>query len=204
MPWCPECRTEYRPEFDTCSDCGTALVPNDPQIGSAPKQVRVWPSYAQVPGVAFFSFSVAVITCVTFGSLTVVFTTIGVECLGWTGPEWVYIGLSCLLAINVYTTTSLYAGCTADQGFSPVYSAIGWLIGLAAFWLFLFWFFDLTSGSIAQTIWASVVILVIAPAIGATAMALGARYRRHPGPWLLILTAILVAFGIADICCRCR
>jgi hypothetical protein len=24
--YCPECRCEYRPGFDTCSDCGVALV----------------------------------------------------------------------------------------------------------------------------------------------------------------------------------
>jgi hypothetical protein len=26
MPWCLECRTEYRDGFATCSDCGAALV----------------------------------------------------------------------------------------------------------------------------------------------------------------------------------
>ena len=26
MPFCPECRTEYRAGFDRCSDCGAALV----------------------------------------------------------------------------------------------------------------------------------------------------------------------------------
>jgi hypothetical protein len=26
MPFCPECRLEYRPGFSECSDCGVALV----------------------------------------------------------------------------------------------------------------------------------------------------------------------------------
>lgn len=26
MPWCPNCRTEYREDFNTCSDCGSQLV----------------------------------------------------------------------------------------------------------------------------------------------------------------------------------
>ncbi len=26
MPFCPECRYEYRPGFSTCSDCGATLV----------------------------------------------------------------------------------------------------------------------------------------------------------------------------------
>lgn len=26
MPWCPNCRTEYRPGFHKCSDCGASLV----------------------------------------------------------------------------------------------------------------------------------------------------------------------------------
>ena len=30
MPWCPECGTEYRPEFDRCADCGAALVDEEP------------------------------------------------------------------------------------------------------------------------------------------------------------------------------
>lgn len=31
MPWCPKCKTEYRPEIEICADCGEALVPDDPQ-----------------------------------------------------------------------------------------------------------------------------------------------------------------------------
>lgn len=26
MPYCPNCRSEYRPGFDTCADCGAGLV----------------------------------------------------------------------------------------------------------------------------------------------------------------------------------
>ena len=26
MPFCPNCRTEFRPGFTTCSDCGSSLV----------------------------------------------------------------------------------------------------------------------------------------------------------------------------------
>ncbi|ADY56576.1 hypothetical protein Sgly_2287 [Syntrophobotulus glycolicus DSM 8271] len=26
MPWCPKCKTEYRDEFQICSDCGSDLV----------------------------------------------------------------------------------------------------------------------------------------------------------------------------------
>jgi hypothetical protein len=26
MPWCPDCRTEYDPGIEFCSDCGAALV----------------------------------------------------------------------------------------------------------------------------------------------------------------------------------
>ena len=26
MPWCPQCRTEYRPGFTHCADCGVPLV----------------------------------------------------------------------------------------------------------------------------------------------------------------------------------
>jgi hypothetical protein len=33
MPFCPECKTEYRPGFKTCSDCGARLVP-----GLSPEQ----------------------------------------------------------------------------------------------------------------------------------------------------------------------
>ena len=30
MPWCPNCRTEYREGFDTCADCQVALVDEPP------------------------------------------------------------------------------------------------------------------------------------------------------------------------------
>lgn len=39
MPWCPKCKTEYRPEIDICADCGTPLVPGEatmPAIVGAP------------------------------------------------------------------------------------------------------------------------------------------------------------------------
>jgi hypothetical protein len=35
MPFCPECRTEYRAGFDRCSDCGTALADVLPPEGHA-------------------------------------------------------------------------------------------------------------------------------------------------------------------------
>lgn len=30
MPWCPECKTEYRDGFKVCSDCGSELVGEKP------------------------------------------------------------------------------------------------------------------------------------------------------------------------------
>lgn len=30
MPWCPKCRTEYRPGFTKCADCGSELVAEQP------------------------------------------------------------------------------------------------------------------------------------------------------------------------------
>jgi hypothetical protein len=32
MPFCPDCRTEFRPGFTSCSDCGATLVP---ELGAA-------------------------------------------------------------------------------------------------------------------------------------------------------------------------
>jgi hypothetical protein len=34
MSYCPNCRTEYRPGFSTCSDCGSRLVPRLPENGT--------------------------------------------------------------------------------------------------------------------------------------------------------------------------
>lgn len=31
MPWCPKCRNEYREGFESCSDCGGALVEELPE-----------------------------------------------------------------------------------------------------------------------------------------------------------------------------
>jgi hypothetical protein len=37
MPFCPECRTEYRPGFDRCADCGAVLVERlEPERHEAP------------------------------------------------------------------------------------------------------------------------------------------------------------------------
>lgn len=30
MPWCPKCRSEYRPGFEICADCGCKLVEEEP------------------------------------------------------------------------------------------------------------------------------------------------------------------------------
>jgi hypothetical protein len=30
MTWCPSCRAEYRPGFDTCADCHVPLVDTEP------------------------------------------------------------------------------------------------------------------------------------------------------------------------------
>jgi hypothetical protein len=36
VPFCPRCAVEYRPDFDTCSDCGVALVDDLPDEPYAP------------------------------------------------------------------------------------------------------------------------------------------------------------------------
>jgi hypothetical protein len=38
MPWCPNCRYEYREGFTTCSDCGAALVEQLPEAGTEPRE----------------------------------------------------------------------------------------------------------------------------------------------------------------------
>lgn len=39
MPYCPSCRDEYRPGFDTCADCGDRLVEElMPQEEPAPRE----------------------------------------------------------------------------------------------------------------------------------------------------------------------
>lgn len=40
MPFCPECRTEYRAGFERCSDCGAALVE------TLPAEAHGAPAYA--------------------------------------------------------------------------------------------------------------------------------------------------------------
>lgn len=37
MPWCPKCKTEYRPGFDTCADCHVPLVDELPAEPEMPK-----------------------------------------------------------------------------------------------------------------------------------------------------------------------
>jgi predicted amidophosphoribosyltransferase len=36
LPWCPDCKTEYREGFSVCSDCGAALAGDYPQERQAP------------------------------------------------------------------------------------------------------------------------------------------------------------------------
>ncbi len=37
MPWCPKCKTEYREQFQRCSDCETELVDELPDELTADK-----------------------------------------------------------------------------------------------------------------------------------------------------------------------
>lgn len=32
MPWCPECRSEYREGFTHCADCNAKLIEENPQV----------------------------------------------------------------------------------------------------------------------------------------------------------------------------
>ncbi|MEZ5364778.1 MAG: DUF2007 domain-containing protein [Bryobacterales bacterium] len=45
--YCPNCRVEYRPGFDTCSDCGVALV-EEPPSDPVAEPVRLVPTGALV------------------------------------------------------------------------------------------------------------------------------------------------------------
>lgn len=49
MPWCPQCRTEFREGFDRCSECGSALVP---ELPPAPAEVTPGPEWVAVGGYA--------------------------------------------------------------------------------------------------------------------------------------------------------
>lgn len=44
MPWCPECKIEYREGFDRCADCGCALVRERPAKNALakPKDGEDW------------------------------------------------------------------------------------------------------------------------------------------------------------------
>ncbi len=39
MPWCPNCKTEYRDGFLQCADCGADLVNEPPQGSNDPKSI---------------------------------------------------------------------------------------------------------------------------------------------------------------------
>ncbi|MCX6345766.1 MAG: hypothetical protein NT018_11950 [Armatimonadetes bacterium] len=79
MPWCPECKTEYKPEFDTCSDCGVALVQEMPEKAE-PSAHRVhrlrWRKY--IGAVLFALIICAAVIC----GYPVFASTGGVEPLG--------------------------------------------------------------------------------------------------------------------------
>jgi hypothetical protein len=38
MPWCPNCHSEYREGFTTCSDCGATLVEDLPEPPAEPRE----------------------------------------------------------------------------------------------------------------------------------------------------------------------
>lgn len=42
MPYCPKCGSEYRPEIDTCSDCGQLLVPGSPPAEEDGEPSGLW------------------------------------------------------------------------------------------------------------------------------------------------------------------
>lgn len=65
MPWCPECKTEYRPEIDRCADCGAELVEQEPAaddsrsklvlqfLGDVVYSAAVW-TVCPIPGMTLF------------------------------------------------------------------------------------------------------------------------------------------------------
>ena len=124
MPWCPECRMEYRDGLDTCTECGAAIA-QDPRPQSQVRGVRhpvaeavirvltflVLASATSI--VVFISYPTMVLAALLLGQSrsgllclytlpALPFLAIGYGGRRWLSPAWIWAGSAPLAACSAY------------------------------------------------------------------------------------------------------
>lgn len=123
MPWCPKCRAEYRDGFETCADCGEALVAQRPEITSPLPQVPV-ASPKLIPAVLT---QLACMVVTVIGCVPVMFMGYGTPRSAW----FVCAGIDLLTVFGLIFAS----GAIARDRLSPAGVWTGWLLVSAALWL---------------------------------------------------------------------
>lgn len=117
MSWCPKCKTEYRPGFETCADCGEPLLADGPVQASDPN--------AQVSS---YLGSVGAGCLAGFLSWMCFLLLLGIvlssSCCGFDARRLCIAPLVCSI------TAFLTGTCTGPR---PMASSIGWLIASTPF-----------------------------------------------------------------------
>lgn len=122
MPWCPKCGTEYRPEIETCPDCGAGLIEEFPGLAegvTTPRQRKI--ALAAVHSLMLACLSIAILIGPTFASVRL-------PQYGW---FWDLIILGC--AAPVCAAVGFVSGRLRAKPMSLSGAAIGWLIPWAVF-----------------------------------------------------------------------
>lgn len=129
MPYCPDCKTEYRDGFETCADCGAILDP-----GPLPsREPKLWKHLSpprtvlEVGLVALLSTGVA---CVAFVACLVL--AFNDPCKGREvshGLQRSYITLSCVALLGILPLAGYLHARLLQRLMNLKPIMLGWLIG---------------------------------------------------------------------------
>lgn len=126
MPWCPKCVAEYKPETDTCPDCGAPLIDGFPGLaeGVIPSRQREI-ALSAVQSLMLSCLSIAILIALTFASVRLP------QYLPQYGWFWDLMILGC--AAPVCAAVGFVSGRLRAKPMCLSGAAIGWLIPWAVF-----------------------------------------------------------------------
>lgn len=182
MPWCPKCRTEYR-VMGTCPRCGAQLADG----------LRPFAWADQIAVAAALSVGM------TIGGLVVLAAAGSLIQLlpgGWLATTIAASGVT----VAAFTAVAFRIGRMLAQRLTPVWTAMGWMIGSGA----IFWFLAsliLRNGHITPYgIMAGVILVFLIPSTGATATIYGMKLSRTDWRRFLVPFVVLTIVGAGALC----
>lgn len=145
MPYCPECKTEYRPGFDTCADCGSLLVDSPPECEDTLPSLKekILSAIGQILTVVSFSTVLVLVTLVlgkasadewqpwlTLSAPCVLLFAFGWFLHDWLSPILVWISWTVIGLVMVMTGSPLLSGILIALTVIPATMALPVICGI--------------------------------------------------------------------------